>query len=115
MGSGVWELVLKPLMSFLGNVIMNFLVNQSMNFSNEIYQTISMRSLDIFQAKTYTLIFFFLGFSMPVMSLTLYEIGNKYFRKKEKQLDSELDNDVRDQGWFLKKRGKFNKLVFFHF
>lgn len=56
LGSGVWEVALKPLFSFLGNGIISFLVNKSTSFSNEIYQIISMRSLDRFQAKIYSLI-----------------------------------------------------------
>ncbi|OCR45574.1 hypothetical protein A4220_03480 [Acinetobacter pittii] len=61
LGSGVWEILLKPALSFLSNGVINFLVDTSASFSNEIYQSISMRSLDRFQAKTYSLIVTALG------------------------------------------------------
>lgn len=38
LGSGVWEILLKPALSFLSNGVINFLVDTSASFSNEIYQ-----------------------------------------------------------------------------
>ena len=77
LGSGVWEVVLKPLFSFLGNGVINFLVNTSTSFSNEIYQIISMRSLDRFQAKIYSLIVFSMASFLFVLCFSAYLMGKR--------------------------------------
>ena len=109
LGSGVWEVVLKPMFSFLGNGVINFLVNKSTNFSNEIYQTISIRSLDRFQAKIYALMVFSLATFLFCLCCSLYWLGKK-------KLDSdEIQSEDKNKGWVLKNYKNFYCFLIIYF
>ncbi|WP_138920285.1 hypothetical protein [Acinetobacter sp. P8-3-8] len=111
LGSGVWEILLKPILSFLSNGVINFLVDTSTSFSNEIYQSISMRSLDRFQAKTYSLIVTFLGLITILICLLL-------FTKVKRKLDEERDgiNEFeKDKNWPLRNHKNFYIFMTFYF
>ncbi|WP_151743382.1 hypothetical protein [Acinetobacter calcoaceticus] len=111
LGSGVWEILLKPALSFLSNGVINFLVDTSASFSNEIYQSISMRSLDRFQAKTYSLIVTVLG------SITIF-VCFLFFTKVKRKLDEERDGingTEKDKNWPLKNHKNFYIFMTFYF
>lgn len=111
LGSGVWEVVLKPIFSFLGNGIINFLVQTSSSFSDEIYQSIALRSLDRFQAKTYSLIVMMLGLVTIFMCVIL-------FSKVKKKLDDERDGvecEEKEKNWVLRNHKNFYIFMVFYF
>lgn len=111
LGGGVWELALKPIFNFVGNGIINFLVNTSTSFSNEIYQSISLRSLDRFQAKTYSLIVMMLG------SVTIF-VWFILFSRVKKKLDEELHGselEEKEKNWPLRNHKNFYIFMAFYF
>lgn len=111
LGGGVWELALKPIFNFVGNGIINFLVNTSTSFSNEIYQSISLRSLDRFQAKTYSLIVMILG------SVTIF-VWFILFSRAKKKLDEELHGselEEKEKNWPLRNHKNFYIFMAFYF
>lgn len=110
LGSGVWEVALKPLFSFLGNGIISFLVNKSTSFSNEIYQTISMRSLDRFQAKIYSLIVFSMASFLFILCFSAYLIGKK---RLDMDQSEQRDSSEKDRGWILKNYKNFYSFIFY--
>ncbi|MEQ1143357.1 hypothetical protein [Acinetobacter soli] len=109
LGSGVWEIVLKPLLSFVGNGFINFLINKSTNFSNEIYQSISMRSLDRFQAKIYSLMVMFLATFSIFICLIAFSQGKKKFEL--------VKEDIKqvDKQWIFKDRKNFYCFITIYF
>lgn len=112
LGSGVWEVALKPLFSFLGNGIISFLVNKSTSFSNEIYQIISMRSLDRFQAKIYSLIVFSMASFLFILCFFAYLIGKK---KLDTDQFEQRDSSQKDRGWIFKNHKNFYSFIFLYF
>lgn len=94
LSSGVWEIVLKPLFSFLGNAIIATLINTSSSFSNEIYQNISIRGLDRFQAKIYSLFIMLVG----SISICSFSFAFLLTRNKFKELNNPND-ECADQNY----------------
>lgn len=114
-GSGIWELVLKPSLTFLGNGVINFLVSQSTSFSNEIYQSISMRSLDRFQAKAYSLIVTATGFvSILLWYVLLLKVKTRLNKKEFANKDRD---EIKEQNrvWILKSHKNFNIFMALYF
>lgn len=105
LGSGVWEIILKPFFSFMGNGIISFLINTSSSFSNEIYQNIAIRGLDRFQAKTYSLFIMLLGTVSIACFSFIFLIGLKKFKElNEPCLGNE---DIDYVPWFFQSRKNF--------
>ena len=111
LGSGVWEVVLKPIFSFLGNAIINFLVQKSSSFSDEIYQSISLRSLDRFQAQTYSLIVTILGSVAIFASFLLFSLGKK---KLDEERDG-IENNEKEINSPFKNHKNFYIFMIFYF
>lgn len=109
LGSGVWEIVLKPFLSFVGNGFINFLINKSTSFSNEIYQSISMRGLDRFQAKIYSLIVIFLATFSIFVCLVAFSLGKKKFELVKE------DTTQVDKQWIFKDRKNFYCFITIYF
>jgi len=114
LGSGVWEMMLKPILSFLSNGIINFLVHTSTSFSNEIYQSISMRSLDRFQAKAYSLIVTILGSITLFLWFILFTKGKKLLNEERDERNG-IHESVKERVWILKNFKNFYIFMTFYF
>ncbi|ENX36122.1 hypothetical protein [Acinetobacter courvalinii] len=114
LGSGVWEMMLKPMLSFLSNGIINFLVHTSTSFSNEIYQSISMRSLDRFQAKAYSLIVTILGSITLFLWFILFTKGKKLLNEERDERNG-IHESVKERVWILKNFKNFYIFMTFYF
>ncbi|UOB51793.1 hypothetical protein [Acinetobacter junii] len=114
LGSGVWEMMLKPTLSFLSNGIINFLVHTSTSFSNEIYQSISMRSLDRFQAKAYSLIVTILGSITLFLWFILFTKGKKLLNEERDERNG-IHESVKERVWILKNFKNFYIFMTFYF
>ncbi|OOV83518.1 hypothetical protein [Acinetobacter amyesii] len=113
LGSGVWEIILKPFFSFMGNGIISFLINTSSSFSNEIYQNISIRGLDRFQAKIYSLFILLVGaISICSFSFTFIITRNK-FKELNNLNEESIDQDYTP--WFLQNKRNYNIFFIFFF
>jgi hypothetical protein len=86
-------------------------VQTSSSFSDEIYQSIALRSLDRFQAKTYSLIVMMLGLVTIFMCVIL-------FSKVKKKLDDERDGvecEEKEKNWVLRNHKNFYIFMVFYF
>lgn len=61
LGSGFWEMLLKPILSYTSNVVINYLVSISVNLSDDIYKSISFRNLYSVQIQIYNLMVLIFG------------------------------------------------------
>ncbi|TCB55315.1 hypothetical protein [Acinetobacter terrestris] len=95
LGSGFWEMILKPFLAYTGNATINYLTSIFSGFNDDIYKSISIRNTNAVNIKNFSLIVLIFGF----FSIYIVSFAPEYLieRFKKETLDNEDANKITEK------------------